>query len=818
MCISYLHSLWPADTDSISFGGDVRLLLQRSSHDDIARRLLAGPTTGTVVVVTSIPLLPLAPSNSSVDLVESFMTWKLRANTSRLVVVACAPPFSPGYMAKVSLENTSSSFVHLVCGSVRPILPFASDSTASLASYVLDKFVVETTSVRVGPVVGLVTSSEASILLEVNREVVLVCHVIDRLTQATITCHQRTVAYRPVVVQLTNLLPQRCYDFEIQGLPPSLQSTATFHTRQVNAPALHVTCVSHDRLFPRQDQAVPFSMPVSAWQDLATNELTFPSSDATLYVGQHLSTMDAAHEAMRVWEADPSNTDGISTCFRHAIRRHWQENQSILRRGSHWFVGSGWDWSQYTVLHLSQRVVECAERVAWEYQQHAQTSAQALHRYCYHTLTGHAAIGVLHLDVLEHRLATTHTYLQHTPELLSPEQWALVNQVLAPTSSTAHCLVITCDVPIVWHVARSNVEPTLLWRDWIMYPTELSKLLELVAAWKAHARNVLLLCGGPLGVKSTIRINETGVTVQQLVVGPVANPVESTIIPKSGDFLDRFTVDHSCSSRTSDTQYATVTAVPHPTLAQFCVHQVVTHQPSAKGIAWTVDTHVTTFQTPHNHPFAFDCVLVHDSDWRNLTDNDGSLWREILTSAPYHATDAAATATDNGDGLNRRDNLWQTIHDTTTALPLRRPLLLVHIGGQVHMKHAFTDKEIQHRMQQVYRVQWNIPPFRDALRVCGNVMLVDEPDLYFSASLVESTFDDRLADVAERLNDRDVAILMQSTTTTDTYIVTDQRSHATLRLIPVGSITSSRRLNAPSYPIDGGHFSKRFTFARDVMA
>ncbi|RHY18652.1 hypothetical protein DYB25_002265, partial [Aphanomyces astaci] len=460
------------------------------------------------------------------------------------------------------------------------------------------------------------------------------------------------------------------------GLPPSLQSTATFHTRQVNAPALHVTCISHDRLFPRQDQAVPFSMPVSAWQDLATNELTFPSSDATLYVGQHLSTMDAAHEAMRVWEADPSNTDGISTCFRHAIRRHWQENQSILRRGSHWFVGSGWDWSQYTVLHLSQRVVECAERVAWEYQQHAQTSAQALHRYSYHTLTGHAAIGVLHLDVLEHRLATTHTYMQ-------------------------------------------------------------------------HARNVLFLCGGPLGVKSTIRINETGVTVQQLVVGPVANPVESTIIPKSGDFLDRFTVDHSYSSRTSDTQYATVTAVPHPTLAQFCMHQVVTHQPSAKGIAWTVDSHVTTFQTPHNHPFAFDCVLVHDSDWRNLTDNDGSLWREILTSAPYHATDAAATATDNGDGLNRRDNLWQTIHDTTTALPLRRPLLLVHIGGQVHMKHAFTDKEIQHRLQQVYRVQWNIPPYRDALRVCGNVMLVDDPDLYFSASLVESTFDDRLADVAE---------------------------------------------------------------------
>ncbi|RHY18648.1 hypothetical protein DYB25_002263 [Aphanomyces astaci] len=80
--------------------------------------------------------------------------------------------------------------------------------------------------------------------------------------------------------------------------------------------------------------------------------------------------------------------------------------------------------------------------------------------------------------------------------------------------------------------------------------------------------------------------------------------------------------------------------------------------------------------------------------------------------------------------------------------------------------------------------------------------------------LLEKVFDWK----NQRLNDRDVAILMQSTTTTDTYIVTDQRSHGTLRLIPVGSITSPRRLNAPSYPIDGGHFSKRFTFARDVMA
>ncbi|CAK4124761.1 unnamed protein product [Aphanomyces euteiches] len=309
--------------------------------------------------------------------------------------------------------------------------------------------------------------------------------------------------------------------------------------------------------------------------------------------------------------------------------------------------------------------------------------------------------------------------------------------------------------------------------------------------------------------------------------------------------------------------------------------------------------------------------------------------------------------------------------------------MIIHNGAQAHSKHAFSDKElvtmvhrlldmpseewvnlrpeIQHRLQEIYRVQWGISPFRDALRVCGNFMLFDEDDLYFAASLVESKFDDKLDVVAQilqffreiaqtvwfyyqnqlwidlnediltshtsnfvqygqctfvllnktlnhvaispveqqkkltkrnstktagidltkvaqannllppaswlvlddaliaaktdtkllsivlcvdlleasmaslyligvtrlmekvfdwknqNLYERQVCILMQSSTTNDIYNVTDQRSHATIQLIPCGSVTNAKRYTEPSYP-PAGHFSKRFTFARQAGA
>ncbi|KAF0686609.1 Aste57867_21614 [Aphanomyces stellatus] len=1105
-CAKYMKQLWPpreeaaASVGTLTIGRTLVLLLDATATpNDIAPHLPLTDAVITTVVLTPEPLVPYQiPADASLpSILEPLKTWKLRSSVSKLVVASATTSHHMGVESSITFQDTTTSFSQLVVGHLRPTLAYEDPTPPeSLPSYQVAKYVVQhmgvisTTHVGavhahatmssheachphvnvqlratqpstplhvvVGPVVGLVTSSDVSILLECDRQVLLVCHVIDRVTHATFTCKATTVANRPVVFRVDNLLPHRTYDVQFQGLP---HLSVAFHTRQARASAVHLTCVANDHLFPAED--INFAPLSTAWHAYTTNVLAFPSTDATIYFGQHVATLNMVETAMRVWEAEPENVERIADCFRHAIRAHWHANRHVLSHGSHWFVGAGFDWSAYTVTPLSRQVVAVAQEVAWEYQQHAQTSASARRRYCYHVLDG---VGFLHLDLLEHRLQTPHEYLQNTPQLLSPEQWALIEMVLTSSSADAHCLVITCDEPIVWHLRRDDIPVALLWRDWIMYPTELSKLLRLCGAWvkaEAAARNLLFLCGGLCAATTTIQDTVTGVAWQQLVVGPVSNPLQlpPTGLPDSGTLLDTFDVHHAFTSGEAVPQYVSVCAVPHPTHATFALHQTPINQPSAlvlvgpvigKLTATTVrvlievdrsvdactcvctnvltkERHTSTsalvayrpfafsiatlapataytvsfegitsldeasaFQTPHVTPCAFDCLVVHDSNWRNLAP-PGSSWLALLQGPSYHAKTAAATATDNNDPLQPAENLWRHIHDTTTALPLRRPLVVIHNGAQVHLRHAFTEKElvamvqrmlampqdewkkvmrpeIQHRLQSVYRVQWNVPPFRDALRTCSHVMLLDEDDLYFTASLVDAKFDDHHDEVAQilhffrqvaqtvwffyqnqlwtdlqedvlatrtssfvpfgattlvvlnknltpvaaddaladdgpkktkkgkakiekrnstkttgidltkvaqannllppaawlvlddaiiatkatecklmvvvvcvdlievsmasmfltgvtrlleklfdwknqRLNDRDVVVLMQSTTTNDAYDVTDQRSHATIRLVPVGSITDATRHASPSYPVAGGRFSKRFSFA-----
>ncbi|CAK4189230.1 unnamed protein product [Aphanomyces euteiches] len=615
-------------------------------------------------------------------------------------------------------------------------------------------------------------------------------------------------------------------------------------------------------------------------------------------------------------------------------------------------------------------------------------------------------VGFLHLDVLENRLHTSHEYLHNTPELLSQDQWELIEMVLTKPSDT-HVLIITCDIPIVWQLDPSFIPVSRLWRDWIMYPNELTKLLSLSSSWK-HAeerRNILLLCGGPIGMTTRIKVDET-VELQQIVVGPISNPENiSHPVPASGILFDRFSVQHIQDTE-GQPQYVSVSVVPHPKKASIQIHRTQMSQPSAKILlgpvvgkltatsvrilievdrdveactcvctnTGTQESHEITLPLPVRIPKVFPLADLKPNCEYSIT---------FKGITPLEQVTAFPTATENGDDLTRPDNLWSYIHDTSTSLPLCRPLMIIHNGAQAHSKHAFSDKElvtmvhrlldmpseewvnlrpeIQHRLQEIYRVQWGISPFRDALRVCGNFMLFDEDDLYFAASLVESKFDDKLDVVAQilqffreiaqtvwfyyqnqlwidlnediltshtsnfvqygqctfvllnktlnhvaispveqqkkltkrnstktagidltkvaqannllppaswlvlddaliaaktdtkllsivlcvdlleasmaslyligvtrlmekvfdwknqNLYERQVCILMQSSTTNDIYNVTDQRSHATIQLIPCGSVTNAKRYTEPSYP-PAGHFSKRFTFARQAGA
>lgn len=140
-------------------------------------------------------------------------------------------------------------------------------------------------------------------------------------------------------------------------------------------------------------------------------------------------------------------------------------------------------------------------------------------------------------------------------------------------------------------------------------------------------------------------------------------------------------------------------------------------------------------------------------------------WKRILSYGvpAYNVQSSSRVCTDNDDTLgekydarNSYFNPWFHIEGTLLSNPLRNPHLVIHLGGQVNMQRAFPDQklalivtklssamqngsesraiqEIRHRMQEVYRVTWGIPPLSDMLAYSSNIMLLNEEfDLFFS--------------------------------------------------------------------------------------
>ncbi|EGZ24599.1 hypothetical protein PHYSODRAFT_487505 [Phytophthora sojae] len=162
------------------------------------------------------------------------------------------------------------------------------------------------------------------------------------------------------------------------------------------------------------------------------------------------------------------------------------------------------------------------------------------------------------------------------------------------------------------------------------------------------------------------------------------------------------------------------------------------------------------------------------SEWLVPSIRPNSQWPRILASGmpSFNAQLAGGTSHRNGDHLGDHDdegqpnfNPWHSIEDEYLSEPLSSPQMLVHLGGQVDMSRAFTDEELanlvvrlakyvesgsydednedfsllrselRHRMQEVYRIAWGVPPMKHLLGYCSNIMLLNEgSDLYFNHS------------------------------------------------------------------------------------
>ena len=150
-----------------------------------------------------------------------------------------------------------------------------------------------------------------------------------------------------------------------------------------------------------------------------------------------------------------------------------------------------------------------------------------------------------------------------------------------------------------------------------------------------------------------------------------------------------------------------------------------------------------------------------------------SLWPRVLTPGmrSFAAQAAADGAWRTGDVLGgaaaadplqpstSSGNPWCFVEDRFLSRPMQTPQLTVHLGGQVDMRRAFSDRElaalvtrlcdmleagvplapvlasVRRRMQEVYRVAWGTAQMRRLLAFADNLMLLDDAhDVFFSVA------------------------------------------------------------------------------------
>ncbi|DBA00637.1 TPA: hypothetical protein N0F65_003566 [Lagenidium giganteum] len=190
---------------------------------------------------------------------------------------------------------------------------------------------------------------------------------------------------------------------------------------------------------------------------------------------------------------------------------------------------------------------------------------------------------------------------------------------------------------------------------------------------------------------------------------------------------------------------------------------------SQKGILGIVET-------PPLLPLTSEWLVVsHNllSKLHNTT--QPSHWKRILRNGmhTFSAQAAAAASAANSDLLGEAAdvfssnyNPWFHVKDAFLSEPMKNPSLLVHLGGQLDMRTAFTEEElialvrrlgdkmndekhvdaiiipeVRFRLQEVYRIAWGVPPMEQMLRYSGNIMLLQEgTDIYFSKSRIDQVF------------------------------------------------------------------------------
>lgn len=398
--------------------------------------------------------------------------------------------------------------------------------------------------VRIGPVIGWVTSHAAKILLECDAESDVSCVLTDRITSDSVVATRRTRYRSPVVFCIHGLSPGRVYDVSFRGLVDSC--TAILQTPYEDpVPSWTLLVVSDDKFLDARVRCGSMESGDDARAaDSFVGDITahlLPASggmlaDVTLHLGITVCLAHDLSSAFNLRAGNWSDDGSVSSpspvqyeeLVRQCVHRHWglPESKELFSRGAHVFSGVGILRSLLTndehggagipldFLGQVRLVLQEYEAAGCGIAAPSAPQEQYFRRLS-------SDVVLLSLDTLENVLGSqpggvlVSQFAQPQATLLSTSQWDAIEALLLPTDEhddhqttlhreTLRLLVVLCDVPLVWQDAEQDVRklwqktatarhstpaPSAFAHAWSLYPAELDRLLQLIFRKKQQVRS-----------------------------------------------------------------------------------------------------------------------------------------------------------------------------------------------------------------------------------------------------------------------------------------------------------------------------------------
>eukprot|EP00742_Colponemidia_sp_Colp-10_P001884 GILJ01002015.1.p1 GENE.GILJ01002015.1~~GILJ01002015.1.p1 ORF type:complete len:541 (-),score=74.39 GILJ01002015.1:115-1698(-) len=430
----------------------------------------------------------------------------------------------------------------------------------------------KTVRVRVGPVIGQVTSTTAIIMLEVSCKAPVSVHLVAD-SRSPVSQTQLMPSNKPKAFFIENLQPNTEYNVCFGGVRASDARLRTGYLRTLpldcSAKQLSIAAVSCDR--PERY----FEFQTNMWQKLA-EQVRSKQVDLVLHLGDQvygqkefcdawsilrqydLSSMDQKHKE-KVFEK-------VRDRLRDIYRYTWNlpHTAYVLAHCAHSMIWSDNDiYNDFTIARVNGKELEpkmlvLAQQVYREYQRqlwdvdYAKKNGVTTDEFFYQKLGSSV---VFMIDMRGNHLSLSGDPEPERP-IMNEAQWSLLQSVLAMDDVTS--LLVCSEIPFVGDSPEEAKKKSLqegmefLVDHWAYQTEELVRLLTLLSDWKKDgiAKGIsreVVMAGGDIhaGVTSTIADSTNGVTIKHITTSPISNHTCAFFPALTGSVDSRFSYQHT---------------------------------------------------------------------------------------------------------------------------------------------------------------------------------------------------------------------------------------------------------------------------------